>query len=142
MARLTLDPSTYPSATLALLAPHAWQAPATSIDTLTTSSAAGWNACIAPHSPHLSPLGTKPRLSRRARAQVERGGLTRREMEVLRLVANGHTDREIAHTLVLSPRTIEMHVANSLGKLGCRSRAHAVSRAAELNLLSGTAALW
>lgn len=141
MASLTLDPSTYPSATLALLAPHEWQAHASITDTLTTSSAAGWNACIAPSSNQLSHT-PKPRLSRRARAQVERGGLTRREMEVLRLVANGHTDREIAHALVLSPRTIEMHVANSLGKLNCRSRAHAVSRAAELNLLTGTAALW
>jgi DNA-binding CsgD family transcriptional regulator len=74
------------------------------------------------------------RLGRRAVGLLERGGLTRREVEVLRLVA-GHTDREIAQALVLSPRTIEMHVANSLGKLGCRSRADAVRRAAELRLL-------
>jgi DNA-binding NarL/FixJ family response regulator len=75
------------------------------------------------------------RLGRRAIGLLERGGLTRRELEVLRLVANGQTDREIAQALVLSPRTIEMHVANCLGKLGCRSRAHAVRRAVELNLL-------
>ena len=75
------------------------------------------------------------RLGRRAIGLLERGGLTRRELEVLRLVANGQTDREIAQALVLSPRTIEMHVGNSLGKLGCRSRAQAVRRAAELNLL-------
>jgi DNA-binding NarL/FixJ family response regulator len=75
------------------------------------------------------------RLGRRAVGHLERGGLTRRELEVLRLVANGQTDREIAQTLVLSPRTIEMHVGNSLGKLGCRSRAEAVRRAGELQLL-------
>jgi DNA-binding NarL/FixJ family response regulator len=75
------------------------------------------------------------RLGRRARGLLERGGLTRREVEVLRLVADGQTDREIARALVLSPRTIEMHVANSLGKLGCRSRAEAVKRSAELGLL-------
>jgi DNA-binding CsgD family transcriptional regulator len=75
------------------------------------------------------------RLGRRAAGLLERGGLTRREVEVLRLVANGQSDREIARALVLSPRTVEMHVANSLGKLGCRSRAEAVRRAAELGLL-------
>jgi DNA-binding NarL/FixJ family response regulator len=76
------------------------------------------------------------RLGRRAIGLLERGGLTRRELEVLRQVADGHTDREIAQALVLSPRTIEMHVANCLGKLGCRSRAHAVRRASEMNLLN------
>jgi DNA-binding NarL/FixJ family response regulator len=79
------------------------------------------------------------RLGRRAASLVERGGLTRRELEVLRLVAEGHTDREIARLLVLSPRTVEMHVANGLGKLGCRSRAEAVRRAADLRLLTAPA---
>jgi ATP/maltotriose-dependent transcriptional regulator MalT len=85
----------------------------------------------------LSALGeqVERRVGRRAAGLLERGGLTRREVEVLRLVANGHTDREIAHQLVLSPRTVEMHVANCLGKLGCRSRAEAVRRASELGLL-------
>jgi DNA-binding CsgD family transcriptional regulator len=62
-------------------------------------------------------------------------GLTRRELEVLRLVAAGHTSREIGQKLFLSTRTVEMHVANSLGKLGSRSRAEAVRRAGELQLL-------
>ena len=76
------------------------------------------------------------RLGRRAAGLLTRGGLTRRELEVLRLVAEGHTDRSIAQLLVLSPRTIEMHVANCLGKLGCRSRAEAVHRAGQLRLLA------
>jgi DNA-binding NarL/FixJ family response regulator len=77
------------------------------------------------------------RLGRRAAGLLARGGLTRRELEVLHLVAAGHTDREIAQALVLSRRTVEMHVANCLGKLECRSRAAAVRRAAELRLFSG-----
>jgi DNA-binding NarL/FixJ family response regulator len=62
-------------------------------------------------------------------------GLTRRERQVLQRVAAGRTNREIAAELVLSPRTIEMHVQNALGKLGCRSRAEASARAATLGLL-------
>jgi DNA-binding CsgD family transcriptional regulator/tetratricopeptide (TPR) repeat protein len=78
------------------------------------------------------------RLGRRAAGLYARGGLTRRELEVLRLVAEGHTDRGIGQLLVLSPRTVEMHVANCLGKLGCRSRAEAVHRAGQLRLLATT----
>ena len=67
-------------------------------------------------------------------------GLTRRELEVLRLVAAGHTSREIGQMLFLSTRTVDMHVGNSLGKLGSRSRAEAVRRAAELHLLASVPA--
>jgi DNA-binding NarL/FixJ family response regulator len=54
---------------------------------------------------------------------------------VLRLVSVGRTNREIARELFLSPRTIDMHVRNTLTKLGCRSRTEATRRAAELGLL-------
>jgi DNA-binding CsgD family transcriptional regulator len=64
------------------------------------------------------------------------GGLTRRETEVVRLVAVGLTNREIARELFLSPRTVDMHVQNVLLKLDCRSRAHAARRATELGLLA------
>jgi DNA-binding CsgD family transcriptional regulator len=76
------------------------------------------------------------RLSRRALAGVGAGGLTRRETEVVRLVAVGRTNREIAHELFLSPRTVDMHVQNILLKLDCRSRADATRRATELGLLA------
>jgi DNA-binding CsgD family transcriptional regulator len=76
------------------------------------------------------------RLGRRAAAALESGGLTRRELEVVRLVASGRTNREIARELYLSPRTVDMHVRNILGKLGARSRTEATRRAADLGLLT------
>jgi DNA-binding CsgD family transcriptional regulator len=85
----------------------------------------------------LAALGERPerRLGRRAVAQAANGGLSRREVEVVRLVATGHTNREIARELFLSPRTVEMHVGSILAKLDCRSRADAARRASELGLL-------
>jgi DNA-binding NarL/FixJ family response regulator len=75
------------------------------------------------------------RLGRRAAGQLEHAGLSRREVEVLRLISVGRTNREIAQALFLSPRTIDMHVRNILTKLDCRSRTEATRRAAELDLL-------
>jgi DNA-binding CsgD family transcriptional regulator len=57
--------------------------------------------------------------------------LTSRERDVLRLVATGRTDREIAEILFLSPRTINSHVASVLAKLGVSTRKVAVARARE-----------
>ena len=48
--------------------------------------------------------------------------LSRRELEVARLVARGASNREIAGALAISERTVETHVQNILGKLGVRSR--------------------
>ena len=61
--------------------------------------------------------------------------LSGREIEVLRLVAEGLTDRQIAERLVLSRHTVHRHVANVYAKLGCSSRAAAVARATELGTL-------
>jgi DNA-binding CsgD family transcriptional regulator len=76
------------------------------------------------------------RLGRRAAAQLEGHGLSRRELEVVRLVSVGRTNREIAHELFLSTRTVDMHVRNIFAKLGCRSRAEAAHKAGELGLLA------
>lgn len=77
------------------------------------------------------------RLGSRAAAASEDGvQLTRRELEVLRHVAVGRTNREIAQELFISQRTVDMHVRNLLGKLDCRSRVEASHRAGELGLLS------
>jgi LuxR family maltose regulon positive regulatory protein len=61
--------------------------------------------------------------------------LTEREMEVLRLMAAGLTNREIAERLVVSPETVKKHTANIYGKLGTRNRTETVARARQLDLL-------
>jgi DNA-binding NarL/FixJ family response regulator len=48
--------------------------------------------------------------------------LTPREQEVVKLVAEGHTNKQIAETLVISEKTVERHRANILEKLGMRDR--------------------
>jgi predicted ATPase/DNA-binding NarL/FixJ family response regulator len=75
------------------------------------------------------------RLGQGAASRLRSGDLTRRQREILQLVALGQTNVEIARALVLSPRTVEMHVANILATLDSRSRADAVRRATELGLL-------
>jgi DNA-binding CsgD family transcriptional regulator/Tfp pilus assembly protein PilF len=61
--------------------------------------------------------------------------LTRREREVLKLLVEGQTDREIAAALSISPRTVETHVARILTKLGLHSRTAAVAHAVRHNLV-------
>jgi DNA-binding NarL/FixJ family response regulator len=56
-------------------------------------------------------------------------GLTARELEVLRLVATGETNKAIAATLVLSERTVDRHVSNIFAKLGTSSRTAATAYA-------------
>lgn len=53
--------------------------------------------------------------------------LTKRELEVLHLVAKGHTDREVAGTLVISPRTVNRHLSNIFVKLAVPGRTAAVA---------------
>jgi DNA-binding NarL/FixJ family response regulator len=59
-------------------------------------------------------------------AREDSGGelepLTPRELEILKLIAEAHSTREIAEVLVISPKTVERHRANILGKLGMRDR--------------------
>jgi DNA-binding NarL/FixJ family response regulator len=55
--------------------------------------------------------------------------LTYREREVLRLVADGHTDRMVAEALVISPRTVNRHLSNIFTKLHVPGRAAAVALA-------------
>lgn len=71
------------------------------------------------------------RLGRAAARDLDSGGLTRREAEVLAHLAQDETNKEIAAALFLSTRTVDMHVRNVLQKLGSSSRGAAVRRAIE-----------
>jgi DNA-binding NarL/FixJ family response regulator len=61
--------------------------------------------------------------------------LTSREREVLGVLAQGHTNREIAGILTVSAGTVKIHVEHIIAKLGASDRTHAAVRAAELGLL-------
>jgi DNA-binding CsgD family transcriptional regulator len=84
-------------------------------------------------------LGASPDLARVDAlvgvARTDTHGLTARELEVLRLVAAGDTNKAIAASLVLSERTVDRHVSNILAKLRVSSRAAATASAYERGLL-------
>ena len=65
--------------------------------------------------------------------------LTKRELEVLRLLTDGLSQKEIAASLVISPKTVAAHIQHILGKLGVHSRAQAVAHAYRRGLLNGHA---
>jgi PAS domain S-box-containing protein len=62
--------------------------------------------------------------------------LTRREVEVLRFLAQGQTNRQISRQLVVSPATVKVHVEHILAKLGVSDRTQAAVRASETGLLN------
>jgi DNA-binding CsgD family transcriptional regulator len=74
------------------------------------------------------------RLGRPSRSSSPRG-LTAREIEVLRLLVEGKSDREIAEALYISPRTVMRHVSNILGKLEVESRTAAATYAVRHELV-------
>ena len=80
-------------------------------------------------------LGARPDLAAsrcvdNRRSNLPRTGpLTARELQVLRLISTGRTNKEIADELCLSERTIDRHVSNILGKLDVPSRAAATAYA-------------
>jgi ATP/maltotriose-dependent transcriptional regulator MalT len=93
------------------------------------------------------PLGAAPVLARASALAVHLStnvklcgemypaGLTEREVEVLRLLAQRQTDKEIAAALFLGPRTVQSHVAHILNKLGVANRREAATQADRLGLL-------
>lgn len=80
-------------------------------------------------SDHLADVADRAR-----RGAAAASTLTRRERQVLDLVAEGLTSRQIAVRLGVSERTVETHVGSLYGKLGVRTRVQAVTRAAALGL--------
>ena len=90
----------------------------------------------------LAPLRAQPSIDRidallsavGALGESVPGGLTPREIEVLRLVALGMTDAEVASRLFISPRTVSQHLRSVYGKLDVSSRSAATRFAIEHNL--------
>ena len=110
-------------------------APADQLITAVRSLAAG-DALIDPvdHPPaHLPVRAGRPRARRAARGAAP---LTARELEVLRLVARGLSNLEIARELVVEENTVKTHVSRILMKLGLRDRVQAVVLAYELGFVT------
>jgi DNA-binding NarL/FixJ family response regulator len=80
------------------------------------------------------PAGPAPSTARLAKAEF--GGLTRRERDVVQLVARGKANKVIAYELGISERTVEGYVASALGKLGFDSRTQLATWAVSRGLLA------
>jgi len=83
----------------------------------------------------LADLATRRLPARASAPTTENGGLTKREIEVLRLVAEGLNNQAIAERLFVSDHTVHRHLANILNKLDASTRAAAVAQAARRGLL-------
>src|SRR6266700_3502357 len=128
-------------ALLAALTPHSRQ------NELAPSAAASISKLLATFEhekqdaspPVVTVTTSQPALSSARQASavssVPAASLTRREQEVLRLLAAGASNQEISQTLVISLDTVKKHVSNLLGKLGASSRTQAISQARALSLL-------
>jgi DNA-binding NarL/FixJ family response regulator len=78
----------------------------------------------------------KPEPNGRAKGKSLAGLLSTRESEVLRLVARGYTNQQIARYLLISVSTVKKHVRSAISKLGVSDRTQAAVRAAELGVLA------
>ncbi len=76
------------------------------------------------------------RLMREVRVPESPEALTEREMEVLKRVARGQANKEIAHALFVEERTVKSHVSSVLGKLGVKSRTQAALYAVRTGLVT------
>lgn len=86
----------------------------------------------------LSPVATQPiypRLTAATRSESAQIDLGARELEILRLLAGGYSNKEIARTLNLAEGTVKNYVSDILAKLGTRDRTRAVLRAITLRLV-------
>lgn len=83
----------------------------------------------------LSRAGALETLQQPADADVSKYGITPREMEVLQLMALGHSNREIANQLYVSLNTVKTHISNVLSKLNAERRTQAIRNAKSLGIL-------
>ena len=82
----------------------------------------------------LTPHFSRPLLEADARRRRQAGyGLTKRELEVLRLVSLGNSNGEVATELWISPLTVRTHLEHAFAKLGVHNRAEAVALAGPFN---------
>jgi DNA-binding NarL/FixJ family response regulator len=81
------------------------------------------------------PLASEPIAAPIAKSPRYPAGLTAREVEILRLVAHGLTDAQVAEQLVISPRTVNWHLTSIYSKLGVTSRSAATRYVIEHHLV-------
>jgi LuxR family maltose regulon positive regulatory protein len=96
---------------------------------------AGFGSEARPHAEAAGDAALTARLAGPADADALLDPLSEREVEVLRLVAAGHSNQTIARELVVAPSTVHSHVKNIYSKLDVHSRTQAVARAREIGLL-------
>jgi LuxR family maltose regulon positive regulatory protein len=85
--------------------------------------------------PQSEPATVTPLASEAGRQELVQP-LSEREIEVLQLVSEGLTNREVAQALYLSPYTVRAHLSNIYGKLGVHKRTEAVARARTLGIFN------
>ena len=83
----------------------------------------------------LQPVVASKLLHQLSSEQEVPGVMTRRELEVLQLLAQGKPNKEIAEDLVITERTVKFHISAILRKLGAGNRTEAVSLAAQQGLI-------
>jgi DNA-binding NarL/FixJ family response regulator len=102
---------------------------------LTRACAGAPGGARAPAAPGGAGAGLGLHAAPRAAATGDdHGGLTSREVEVLRLLADGLTNREIGERLFISQKTVGAHMAHIYAKLGVHSRVEAAGRARQLGV--------
>ena len=76
-----------------------------------------------------------PEIASRLAERIPRSELSPRELEILRLIAKGGSNKEIANVLEISEGTVRVHASNIFAKLGCNDRAQAVSEAFQRGII-------
>lgn len=83
----------------------------------------------------VKPAGSSPNIDQPSTRPIDTNDLTQRELEVLRLVAQGWTDAQIAEQLVISPRTVNAHLTSIYRKIQVSSRSAATRYAIDRKLV-------
>lgn len=76
-----------------------------------------------------------PEVASRLAERIHRSELSQRELEILKLISKGHSNKEIASLLRISEGTVRVHASNIFSKLGCSDRAQAVAEAYQRGII-------